>query len=1253
MLNDRTVDMQLTNAVNTLAFSPVEALLTIQSTNTAPGQFTLPQTNFVLNENSGVVAITVLRTNGHTGPVNVSFATFSGTNGNSAVPGLNYVATNGVLSFADKELSKTIYVQLLYPHQVEGTTVFGLVIYGASGGANIVGNNTATVNLLDVDQGVGFRDAVYVTNETAGAVILTLDRVLTNDTTTVQYGTLDGTAVAGVNYVTNGGLITFVPGEITKSLSIPVLHDPRVTGSLSFSVNLFNPSVPAVLYPHASALVNVLDADAGIGFSTNFFGVLKSGTNVVISVTRSNANTGVVSVNFTTTNGTAIAGQDYYQTNGTLIFSNGVAAQSFTIPIINNHVAEGDRTFQVLLFTNLLTLGSPQLLPPVLASVTITDDVSALSFSSPAYSVSENGNHALITVVRGGYTNSSVTVDFTTVAGTNANSAVVGVNYYPTNGTLVFTNGQTVQTFAVPVIDNNRVDGDRVLELSLAKPTLTNSPIGFAVLATPNAANLTITEADGSEILPAGTALTFTQSFTNLTALNLTNANGAKSAIAVSNLSSQVEKVVVHVPSVSTPAAQDLALMLAAPSGAKVGLAANAGSAGLSHASLVFDDYTTSALPVNAPIANGTYLPTVYGSLPTFGLSPAPVYATNLTAFADALPNGNWTLYAADDTAPYSGALDIGWSMDLTCLETNAARLIQPGETVTMLFAFRNGAGFDVTNLVATLVATNGIGNPSLPQSYGPLARNGASASRLFSFTASGTNGQTIAARFQLADGARTLNDVVFSFLLGAGTVSFSNTAPIYVNDNTNATPYPSQITVTGVGSLVTKITATLTNLAHTYPKDIDILLMSPTGQKSYLMSQTGGNRAITNVTLTFDDGAANWLPTSAITSGVYKPTCYAVATPIFPPTSTPVGPYVTNMSTFVGNNPNGTWSLYVIDDTPLNAGIISNGWFLTLTTSSPLAAAADVGLAVTASAPSVIVTSNVTFTVSVNNYGPGVATNVVVTNTLPAGATFSTSTPGVTTNAAGQLVWALGNMLKGATATLPISVWPTVAGQATVTASVTTASSDLNPSDDQASAAVTVIAPSADLALGLASLPNLVPLLNNYTVVATVTNLGPATATGVILSLMLDPTVALVSTTPATAALAGGILTFTNLPDIGSNGVLTATIVVRPSVTGVNNTFATCVSTVTDPAKANNDNSVKTVVVGPLQMQFQAVGNKLLLSWPASLGMYNLQSATNLTPPVSWVTLSAAPALVGGNFVYTNAVGSGSSFFRLIAPTP
>ena len=286
-----------------------------------------------------------------------------------------------------------------------------------------------------------------------------------------------------------------------------------MTGNLSFAVNLFNPSAPAQLFNYGSAVVNILDADPGFSFggtnllvitnadlstvTTASYGVLKSGTNVLITVLRSNANTGIVSVNYATAtneNDNAVAGVDYGSTSGLLTFSNGVSLHSFTVPIFNNRQVESDRTFSINLFN---PTGGAQLIPPSVATVTITNDVSGISFSSSEYRVNENGGSATITVFRSGYTNSIVSVGYAT-----ANTPRAGINYSNVSGTLTFTNGETVKAFSVPVMDDGVLSGDTVVPLSLA------NLVGNAVFVNPSAATLTVVETSGSLIVAAGSALT-------------------------------------------------------------------------------------------------------------------------------------------------------------------------------------------------------------------------------------------------------------------------------------------------------------------------------------------------------------------------------------------------------------------------------------------------------------------------------------------------------------------------------------------------------------------------------------------------------------------------------------------------------------------------------------------------------------------------------------------------------------------------
>jgi uncharacterized repeat protein (TIGR01451 family) len=356
------------------------------------------------------------------------------------------------------------------------------------------------------------------------------------------------------------------------------------------------------------------------------------------------------------------------------------------------------------------------------------------------------------------------------------------------------------------------------------------------------------------------------------------------------------------------------------------------------------------------------------------------------------------------------------------------------------------------------LLATNGITSPSGSQTYGPLVADGPSASRQFSFIASGTNGQSIDATFQLQSGTNNLGIGIFNFILGISTNTFANTNIIIINDDTTATPYPSIINVNGVGGSVGKATVVFAGLTHTWPADIDAVLESPSKQSTLLMANAGAGNSVHNVTLTFDDAASVYLPQNGqIVSGVSRPTPYfPVAT--FPVPAPPV-PYATNLSGFNGSNPNGAWSLFIIDDSLENAGAISNGWSLNLIISNPIGSAADAAVSITASPNPVVISSNLTYIIGVTNYGPSPSAGVVVTNTLPSGVTFvsAAGSQGTTSLNGSLLAWNVGSLATNAGAALVLVVRPAAAGSLVDFATVSSATPDPNPDDNSASYIVTV----------------------------------------------------------------------------------------------------------------------------------------------------------------------------------------------------
>lgn len=198
------------------------------------------------------------------------------------------------------------------------------------------------------------------------------------------------------------------------------------------------------------------------------------------------------------------------------------------------------------------------------------------------------------------------------------------------------------------------------------------------------------------------------------------------------------------------------------------------------------------------------------------------------------------------------------------------------------------------------------------------------------------------------------LGTASFTIKTGAtvtNTTTFSNTAVITIPatgtgafTGAPANPYPSNISVSGITGTVSKVRVKLNGLNHTFPSDVDMLLVGPLAQKFIVLSDVIGGTDWVNINYTLDDSAAAVIPSSGTpASGTFRPTNYG-ATDVFPAPA-PAAPYqhpatagaATFASVFNGMNPNGTWSLYVVDDANLDVGNVSGGWALEITTQDPV----------------------------------------------------------------------------------------------------------------------------------------------------------------------------------------------------------------------------------------------------------------------------------------------------------------------------
>lgn len=356
-------------------------------------------------------------------------------------------------------------------------------------------------------------------------------------------------------------------------------------------------------------------------------------------------------------------------------------------------------------------------------------------------------------------------------------------------------------------------------------------------------------------------------------------------------------------------------------------------------------------------------------------------------------------------------------------------------------------------------------------------------------------------------------------------TTTVANATSITINDNSAGTPYPSIINMPEIGA-IQNATVTLYGFTHTWPADVDALLVGPGGAKTLLMSDVTGGNDVSGLTLTFDDSgpAISCTSTVTLTSGTYHPTdCGGSSTDVFPAPA-PAGPYSATLAALTGTGSGGAWSLYVRDDAAQDTGSFSGGWSLSLKT--------------------------------------GLGT-VTVTDTLPAGATFvgAAGTGWVCNETSGVVTCTNAGFTLGVAPDIVITATaPLVAGVITNTAVVGSAITDPDTSDNSASWQTTIGAPTYGVQLAPATQALTATAGSVVTYTLTVTNTGNVADTYTVTVSGNSFT----TTAPSSVSLAAGAsTTFEVVVTVGASGSDTATITLTSQGNGVANASATLTTTV------------------------------------------------------------------------------------------
>ena len=312
----------------------------------------------------------------------------------SATSGTDYVPTSGTLTFPPGSTTRSISVPINGDIDDENNENFFVDLSNATNAT--IADTYGTGTILDNDDPIPTPsitiDDISVTegdSSTVQAVFTATLSNATNQTVVVEFETANGSGIAGSDYVSNVGSITFPAGTTTQTVAITVNGDTTDENDETFSVNLSAPTNATIADSTGTATIDDDDGPPGIAIADTSAAEGDSGTtSMTFSVLLSHASSSVITVNYVTAgDGTATSGTDFTATSGTLTFPPGSLSQQFAVEVIGDTQDEDNETFFVD-----LSGSTNSTITDAMAIGNILDDDSPLG--SETFYVSTSGSDA-------------------------------------------------------------------------------------------------------------------------------------------------------------------------------------------------------------------------------------------------------------------------------------------------------------------------------------------------------------------------------------------------------------------------------------------------------------------------------------------------------------------------------------------------------------------------------------------------------------------------------------------------------------------------------------------------------------------------------------------------------------------------------------------------------------------------------------------------------------------------------------------
>ena len=383
-------------------------------------------------------------------PVQVEYATLAQT----ATEGIDYLRASGVARFAPGETSQTVTVAALADNlPLEGDETFLLQLSNPVDASIGVGIGSGTIRNLGVPEiSVTDTDAV----EGASVLFQVALNNRANRDVTVNYTTVprttsgDVAATAGDDYNPVSGAVTITAGSTAVTVAVPTSDDLLDEYREVFGLDLSTPDYGTLA--NSSATGTIVDNDSVPQLLVDDVFTAEDATTMAV-VVRLNAISGrSVAVDYTLSDDTATAGDDYRDSVGTLTIPAGRLSTTLDVTLIDDSDNEGAEAFTIGL-TNPLnaSIGGTGT-----ARLTIIDDEGLPTlYVEQQRDGSVEGDDAQITLRLSAAASAVVSVDYETSGG----DATAGVDYVAQSLTTTLTAGALEKTLSTTTLDDSDTEG--------------------------------------------------------------------------------------------------------------------------------------------------------------------------------------------------------------------------------------------------------------------------------------------------------------------------------------------------------------------------------------------------------------------------------------------------------------------------------------------------------------------------------------------------------------------------------------------------------------------------------------------------------------------------------------------------------------------------------------------------------------------------------------------------------------------------